>query len=148
MSQQGLTPQMPHLPSAEVSNWTALIIDDEPDNLTIAEKVLTFAGAQVFTAPNGAAGLKLLEQVIPTFILLDLAMRDMDGWQTLEHIRTNPTTQHIPTIALTAHAATTDRERAIERGFDGYIAKPFNLSTFMSEIARCLQTTADRKRGA
>jgi CheY-like chemotaxis protein len=127
------------LAAGDVSNWTVLIVDDQPDNLEIAQKVLGFGGAKIFTAANGVEGLKILEDVTPSFILLDLSMPTMDGWEMLKLIRANEETEGIPVIALTAHAMLGDRERVMQAGFDGYIAKPFRLSTFMSEILRCFR---------
>ena len=123
----------------DVSNWFVLIVDDEPDNRMIASKVLTYGGAKVSLAANGVEGLAALEQFVPSFILLDLSMPEMDGWEMCQKVRANPKTQNIPVIALTAHAMTGDRERVLASGFDGYIAKPFRLSTFMSEILRCFR---------
>ncbi|MCD4684922.1 MAG: response regulator [Anaerolineae bacterium] len=123
---------------AAAANWTVLIVDDEPDNLSIPKEVLTFYGAQVYTAGDGVTGLKVLEDISPTFILSDLSMPNMDGWEMLKRIRANPRLANVPVIALTAHAMSGDQARAIEAGFDGYIAKPFWLPTFWTEIERCL----------
>ncbi len=123
--------------------WTVLIVDDEPDNLSVAEKVLSFRGAKVYTATNGAEGLKVLEQVVPTFILLDLSMPRVDGWQMHKQVRENPRLAHIPVIALTAHAMEGDKERVMAAGFTGYIAKPFRLGTLFVEIEKCLQHVLD-----
>ncbi len=123
---------------AAAANWTVLIVDDEPDNLSIPKEVLTFYGAQVYTAVDGVTGLKVLEDISPTFILSDLSMPNMDGWEMLKRIRANPRLANVPVIALTAHAMSGDQARAIEAGFDGYIAKPFWLPTFWTEIERCL----------
>jgi two-component system cell cycle response regulator DivK len=142
MTSRKILPEILNLALGEVSGWTVLIVDDEPDNLAVASKVLTFGGARVYTAPNGVEGLKVLEEIIPSFILLDLSMPEMDGWDMFKHIRANPNTQQIPIIALTAHAMAGDRERVMEAGFDGYIAKPFRLSTFMAEILRCFRELA------
>ena len=127
---------------SDVSNWTVLVVDDEPDNLAVAEKVLTFGGAIVHTAKNGVEGLKVLGEITPSFVLLDLSMPEMDGWDMFRHMRSLPERAHIPVIALTAHAMSGDRERVMEAGFDGYIAKPFRLSTFMAEILRCFRELA------
>lgn len=120
------------------SQWTVLIVDDEPDNREIAETVLSFNGVKSHTAVDGADGLKQLETLSPTFVLLDLSMPIMDGWEMFKLMRANPVTAHIPVIALTAHAMTGDRERVYEAGFDGYIAKPFRIGTFMNELMQCL----------
>jgi two-component system cell cycle response regulator DivK len=133
------------LAAGDVSSWTVLIVDDQPDNLAIARKVLGFGGATIHTAENGVEGLAVLDKIAPSFILLDLSMPKMDGWDMLKKVRENLDTQHIPVIALTAHAMAGDRERVMEAGFDGYIAKPFRLSTFMSEILRCFRELAHMK---
>ena len=120
--------------SEDVKNWTVLIVDDQPDNLGVAEKVLSFYGATIHTAENGVEGLEVLGSVMPSFILLDLSMPKMNGWEMHEAIRKDPRWRFIPVIALTAHAMEEDREKVLEAGFNGYIAKPFRLSSFLNEI--------------
>jgi CheY-like chemotaxis protein len=142
MADRKIIPALYNLAAGEISKWTVLIVDDEPDNLVIAAKVLTFGGAKVHTARNGVEGLKVLETVTPSFILLDLSMPEMNGWDMLKSIKADLTMEHIPVIALTAHAMLGDRQRVMEAGFDGYIAKPFRLSTFTSEILRCFRELA------
>jgi CheY-like chemotaxis protein len=142
MADRKIIPSLYNLAAGEISKWTVLIVDDEPDNLTIANKVLSFGGAKVYTARNGVEGLKVLEEVVPSFILLDLSMPEMDGWEMLKAIKANIKTEHVPVIALTAHAMMGDREKVMNAGFDGYIAKPFRLSTFTSEILRCFRELA------
>jgi two-component system cell cycle response regulator DivK len=126
--------------SSNISDWTVLIVDDEPDNLGVARKVLSFGGAQVHVAQNGVEGLAILEQVKPTFILLDLSMPEMDGWEMLEQVRTRYGWEDVPIIALTAHAMAGDRDRVFAAGFNGYISKPFRINSFLDEITRCLAT--------
>ncbi|HEC22855.1 MAG TPA: response regulator [Chloroflexi bacterium] len=128
----------------ETSNWTVLIVEDEPDNLSVAEKVLTFYGAEVLTARDGMEGLEILKKVKPTFILMDLSMPKMDGWEMLKAVRANPKTAHLPVIALTAHAMAGDEKRVMEAGFDGYITKPFRLASFMDKIKACLHSWAEK----
>ncbi len=123
---------------ANVSHWTVLIVDNEPDNIDVAQTILTFYGATVRTARHGLEGLEVLREFIPTVILLDLSMPVMDGWEMLEKIRENPAITHIPTIALTAHAAGLDQDQAIAKGFDGFIVKPFRIDSLISDIQRFL----------
>ena len=124
--------------SSEVNDWTVLIVDDEPDNLGVAQKVLSFGGAEVHVARNGLEGLAVLENLKPTFILLDLSMPEMDGWEMFERARGNDNFADVPIIALTAHAMAGDRERIEAAGFDGYIAKPFRINTFMDDIQNAI----------
>ena len=146
MTEQNSVSILRNAPNSDIKQWTVLIVDDEPDNRTIAETVLSFSGAKVHTAVHGVDGLKLLEDLTPSFVLLDLSMPVMDGWEMLKQIRANVKTQTIPVIALTAHAMAGDRERALEAGFDGYIAKPFRLGTFMSELTSCFQELAEQHK--
>lgn len=125
--------------STDTKDWTVLIVDDEPDNLGVARKVLTFGGAQVHVARNGVEGLAVLDDVRPTFILLDLSMPEMDGWEMLKIVRGNDQMANIPIIALTAHAMSGDKERVLESGFNGYIAKPFRINSFIADIQKCLE---------
>jgi CheY-like chemotaxis protein len=141
MNDNRMMPVIHSLATSEVSNWTVLIVDDEPDNRVIAEKVLTFNGAKVVTAENGVQGMAVLEETYcPSFILLDLSMPEMDGWEMLKRLRADSRWNALPVIALTAHAMIGDRERVMQAGFDGYIAKPFRLSTFMAELIRSFRS--------
>ena len=123
---------------SQVVGWTVLIVEDEPHNLGVPEGILTYYGAQVFTAEDGVEGLEVLADVTPTLILLDLSMPRMDGWEMIKRVRENPRTTSVPVVALTAHALRGDKERVLNAGFDGYISKPFLLETFMCEIVRCV----------
>lgn len=124
--------------SGDMNTWTVLIVDDEPDNVGVAQKVLKFNGADVHIARNGIEGLATLQDIHPTFILLDLSMPEMDGWEMLERLRTSDSLADIPIIALTAHAMSGDKEKVMAAGFDGYIAKPFRINSFLEDIQACL----------
>ncbi|MFQ3648334.1 MAG: response regulator [Anaerolineae bacterium] len=124
--------------SKDPKDWTALIVDDEPDNVGVARKVLNYGGAKVYVARNGVEGLALLEDVRPTFVLLDLSMPEMDGWEMFRLMKADDSLASIPVIALTAHAMAGDKEKVIETGFNGYIAKPFRINSFVAEIQKCL----------
>nr|MBN1229540.1 response regulator [Anaerolineae bacterium] len=125
--------------STDPKDWIILIVEDEPDNLDVSRTVLEFHGATVHTAVDGREGLILLETITPTLILLDLSMPHMDGWEMLKLIRGNPRTEPIPVVAVTAHAMSGDKERVMEAGFNGYIAKPFKFGTFLAEIKHALE---------
>ena len=117
-----------------ISSWTVLVIDDEPDNLGVPQKVLAHFGAQVHTAENGLQGLKVLNDILPTFILLDLSMPYMDGWEMLKSIRSDPRTANLPVIALTAHAMDGDRQRCLDAGMDDHLTKPFSRANLIEII--------------
>lgn len=132
------------LPDKDPARWVVLIVDDEPDNRIIAQTVLSFNCAKSHSAIHGEEALSILESLTPSFILLDLSMPVMDGWELLKKVRENPKTSSIPIVALTAHAMEGDRTRVLEAGFDGYIAKPFRLASFMIELQETFHTLADR----
>lgn len=124
--------------SQNIGEWKVLIVDDEPDNVRVAQKILNYNGAEVQIARNGFEGLAALDMFAPTFILLDLSMPEMDGWEMLVQLRRQADFAQLPVIALTAHAMAGDRERVLQAGFNGYIAKPFRLNSFLEDIQRCL----------
>lgn len=128
----------------DVSTWNILIVDDDPDSLGVAHQFLTFLGAKVTIAPDGAKALEILAALAPTFILLDLSMPELDGWEVFKQVRANPATASIPVIALTAHAMKEDAERVKAAGFDGYITKPYILTSLLDDIKRVLAEAASR----
>jgi CheY-like chemotaxis protein len=132
----------------EVEKWTVLLVDDEDDNLEVARKVLTFFGAQTHIANDGIEGLKALETLCPTLILLDLSMPRMDGFEMLKRLRENPQFRDLTVIALTAHAMNGDRERVMAAGFNGYIAKPFRIENFLNDIKDVLRASRSAKRNS
>ena len=124
---------------ATIQGWRVLVVDDQVDNLSVAEATFQFHGAEVRTACNGAEGMKVLENYDPTLILLDLSMPEVNGWEMFTQLRQNPKTAKILVIALTAHAMEGDEARVMEAGFDGYIPKPYSVMTIVSDIQAILQ---------
>ena len=117
-----------------VTEWDVVVVDDERDNIGVVELVLSFNGATIRSATSGAEGLRLLEKAVPTFMLVDIQMPEMSGYQLLEHIRANAAWRDLPVIALTAHARADDQEEILSAGFNGYISKPITVLTFVDEI--------------
>lgn len=122
-----------------VQDWRVLIVDDQNDNLTLAREALEFHGVTVQTATNGKTGLQTLESFKPTFILLDLSMPEMNGWEMQKQVREDTRWDDTPIIALTAHVMSGDRSKVMKAGFDGYIAKPFSVATFVQRIQTILE---------
>ena len=134
------------------STWRVLVIEDEEDNRDVIASALMFYRMTVKTAANGLEAIALLGDFVPDFMLCDLAMPKMDGWQTLAAIRSDPKWLHIPVIALTAYAMKGDKEKALAKGFDGYITKPIDvltifttLKTILSDIAKKMVISRDDK---
>src|SRR5689334_7513623 len=122
----------------ELHHMTFLVADDEPDNLATLSLAITFLGASVTCARNGREAVVLADQIRPTVILLDLSMPVMDGWEALKAIKKLSGMEYTVIIALTAHAMIGDKERSLEAGFNGYIAKPFRPSHLQEELRRAL----------
>jgi|SRR5688572_3312492 CheY-like chemotaxis protein len=125
---------------SDLSAWNVLIVDDEVHNSGVLEYVFKFHDAKVRIADSGAECLRLLEKELPTLILLDLSMPKMSGWEVLKFIRANDALKGIPVITITAQVMAGDRERALEAGFDGYIAKPISVSTIIKTIQEILRS--------
>src|SRR5258707_2673436 len=119
-------------------NWLVLVVDDEEDSLEVAQMLLEMAGAKVMLATNGREALELIRQQRPHFILSDLSMPEVDGWRLVHDLNRNRTTLDIPVIALTAHALSGDRERAIQAGFANYITKPLDVDKFIQQLLTVL----------
>jgi two-component system cell cycle response regulator DivK len=127
------------IPDLDPANWTILVVDDEEDNLDVAQQVLEFYGAQVLLAGSGQQAIETLEARQVSIMLLDLSMPEMDGWEVVEKVRQNPHIQQTIIIALTAHAMKGDQDRAMKSGFNGYITKPFYMDTLIESIQTCLK---------
>ncbi len=114
-----------------------VIVEDNPDNMKLIQTLLRLKGHSLTGLESGDGLLETLEQERPDLVLMDIQLPERDGYALLGDIRTSP---HASTrvIALTAHAMTGDRERALAAGFDGYITKPIDIREFPEQVARLL----------
>jgi two-component system cell cycle response regulator DivK len=123
-----------------LTEWQILLVDDEPDNIEVVSETLEFHGISVRSANNGQVALDMLQDDwLPNLIMLDLSMPVMDGWATLRRLKSDPKTQNIPVLALSAHAIIGDSDRAINAGFDGYMTKPVNVPTLVQDFRQALK---------
>lgn len=121
-----------------------LIIDDEETIQTVVRFGLNLShNWGVSCASSGQEGLELAEQEQPDVILLDVMMPDMDGIATFKVLQSNPLTQDIPVILLTAKAQTADRRQFQTLGVNGVITKPFNSLNLAAEIATILHWSVE-----
>jgi len=127
-----------NMPRDLLADWKVLVIDDEPDSLDVASRVLRFFGANVKTAVNGQDGLDALRTFHPKLVISDISMPVLDGWGVIYEIKNDRTIMDTPVIALTAHAMTGDRERAIAAGFHNYLTKPLTPMTFVRDLLALL----------
>lgn len=115
-----------------------LIVEDNFDNLSIYTMILEFSGFTVISAGDGVAGLEKARTENPDLILMDVSIPLVDGWEATRRLKSDPATQRIPIIVLTAHALAGDRVRAFGEGADGYIAKPAEPSFVVEAVRRQL----------
>jgi two-component system cell cycle response regulator DivK len=121
-----------------------LVVEDSPDNMKLFRTVLTLKGHEVTGLPGGESLLETIERTAPELVLMDIQLPGQDGFALLREIRQSPFSA-LRVVALTAHAMTGDRERALEAGFDGYITKPIDIRNFPTQVSRAL--TGERVEG-
>jgi CheY-like chemotaxis protein len=114
-----------------------LIIEDHEKNLKLVRDLLQVKGYQTLEAATAELGIELARRHTPQLILMDIQLPGMDGVTALGQLKSDPTTAHIPVIALTAFALHEDRERFRSAGFDSYLVKPFNIHELLKAVRDC-----------
>ena len=122
---------------------TVLLVEDNEDNRIVYSTILRHFGFVVTEALTGEEGISKARSEHPDLILMDISIPVMDGWEATQVLKRDPATHEIPIIALTAHALASDRERAMEVGCDGYLAKPCEPRAVVAEVQRFLGRTHD-----
>jgi two-component system cell cycle response regulator DivK len=115
---------------------TVLLVEDNEDNRIIYATALRFAGYNVLEAITGTDGVYQTRTHLPDLVLMDISVPELDGWEATTILKADPSTKHIPIIAVTAHALPGDRERSIQVGCDGYLAKPIPPAALLAEVDR------------
>jgi CheY-like chemotaxis protein len=111
-----------------------LYVEDNDDNVYVVKKRLTRAGFTILVARDGEQGVAAATAERPDLILMDLSLPGIDGWEATRRLKAASETRHIPVIALTAHAMTGDREKALEAGCDDFDTKPLDLARLLGKI--------------
>jgi two-component system cell cycle response regulator DivK len=119
-----------------------LYVEDNEDNVYMLVRRLERNGFEVLVAPDGEQGVAMAHKEHPDLILMDLNMPVLDGWEATRQLKGAPETQAIPVIALSAHAMSGDRERALEAGCDEYDTKPVRMDSLMAKIRTLLPGVA------
>ena len=114
-----------------------LVVEDNMDNM-LTVKAIIGDRYTVIEAIDGSEGVAMAKKHKPNLILMDIALPGMDGIEAFKAIRTNARMHHIPIIALTASAMTSDRETILAHGFDGYLVKPIDEKVFFKTIEKVL----------
>ena len=99
---------------------------------------LAFRGFTVQQARNGSEALELARKELPRIILMDLSMPGVDGWEATRQLKADPNMREAIVIALTAHAMTRDEQKARNAGCDGFVAKPFDLSSLADHLEKMM----------
>jgi two-component system cell cycle response regulator DivK len=115
-----------------------LIVEDNEMNRDMLSRRLERRGYEIALAVDGAAGVAAARTGLPDLILMDLSLPVLDGWQATQQLKADPATSAIPIIALSAHAMTADRDRALAAGCDDYDTKPIDLPRLLQKIETLL----------
>jgi CheY-like chemotaxis protein len=127
-----------------------LVVEDNPDNLSLIDYLLRAYGFIPLLADNGADGVRIALAEHPDVVLLDIRMPGLDGYDVAAAIHNMPGLEHTRIVAVTASAMVGDRERIVTAGFDGYIQKPIDPETFMATLEQYLpdQPVRDNRAAA
>ena len=115
-----------------------LLVEDNEMNRDMLSRRLQRKGYLVVMAEDGAQGVLLARKETPDVILLDMSLPVIDGWTAARELKSDDTTRLIPIIALTAHAMSGDREKALEAGCDEYDTKPVEMPRLLGKIEALL----------
>ena len=115
-----------------------LLVEDNEMNRDMLSRRLERKGYEVSIAIDGLSGVEMAATGLPHLILMDMSLPLLDGWEATRVIKANVFTRHIPVIALTAHAMSGDRDKALEAGCNDYDTKPVDLPRLLSKIEALL----------
>jgi HAMP domain-containing protein/CheY-like chemotaxis protein/signal transduction histidine kinase len=124
-----------HSSDEDLMRRTVLLVDDDARNIFALSSVLERRGMEVLTATTGSEAIAVLgARTDVAIVLMDIMMPGMDGYETIQTIRADPTYRRLPILALTAKAMKGDREKCLEAGASDYLAKPVNIQQLMSAL--------------
>ena len=124
--------------SDPLTDMKILLVEDNEMNRDMLSRRLVRKGYEVVIAVDGQSGFESARTEAPDLVLMDMSLPVLDGWAATRLLKAEPTTQHIPVIALTAHAMSSDREKALEAGCDDYDTKPVDLARLLLKIEALL----------
>ncbi len=115
-----------------------LLVEDNEMNRDMLSRRLQRRGYEVVLAVDGPSGVQAAQTDTPDLVLMDMSLPVVDGWEAARLLKSDPATKHVPIIALTAHAMSGDREKALEAGCDDYDTKPVELPRLLEKIEALL----------
>jgi CheY-like chemotaxis protein len=124
-----------------------LLVEDNEMNRDMLSRRLIRRGYELILANDGQQGLDLARTELPDLILMDMSLPVLTGWEATRRLKELPETARIPVVALTAHALSSDREKAMEAGCDGYETKPVELPRLLETIEKLLRCESMTPKG-
>jgi two-component system, cell cycle response regulator DivK len=124
-----------------------LIVEDNDRNLRLVRDLLRVKGFETAEARDATSGIALAAELRPALILMDVQLPDLDGVTALQRLRADSRTAAIPVVAVTAFAMSSDRERLLAAGFDGYVEKPIDVKRFPAQVGAMLRPSAAERAG-
>lgn len=115
-----------------------LLVEDNEMNRDMLSRRLQKKGYEVLIAVDGNQGVTMAQSEAPALILMDMSLPVLDGWDATRQLKSTPATQSIPIVALTAHAMSGDRDKALEAGCDDFDTKPIELTRLLEKIEALL----------
>ena len=115
-----------------------LLVEDNEMNRDMLSRRLARRGYEMLLAADGQQGLDIAKSQLPDLILMDMSLPVISGWEATHVLKHTSETKHIPIVALTAHALSSDREKAIDAGCDGYETKPVELPRLLETMENLL----------
>jgi len=131
-----------------MQNKQIVVIEDEPDILEVLCYNLKREGYQVFESLDGREGLALIEQKLPDIVMLDLMLPGIDGLEICRKLKSNPRTEHIPIIMVTAKGEESDVVLGLGVGADDYIPKPFSPKELIARVKAVLRRGVKSEQSA
>jgi two-component system cell cycle response regulator DivK len=119
-----------------------LLVEDNEMNRDMLSRRLARKGYEVLLAVDGQSGVEMTHAQAPDLVLMDMSLPVLDGWEATRRLKAAPDTQNIPIIALTAHAMSSDRDKALEAGCNDYDTKPIEMPRLLEKIEALLNPAA------
>jgi CheY-like chemotaxis protein len=131
-------------PSADLSGLAILVVEDELDSLELVQQVLSETQATVLTAMSAHEALRIVERHHPDLLISDIGMPRMDGFELIGAVRAmqDRRASRVPAIALTAFSRKEDQQRALEAGFDEFLAKPLRPAVLLQTVQAIVEKKA------
>ena len=116
-----------------------LIVEDNEKNMKLVRDILNAKGYETMEAGTAEEGIEMAARRVPDLVLMDIQLPGMNGMEALKVLRSNPATEKVPVVAITASVMTQDRKQIMDTGFDGFIEKPINLKEFLAAVQAALK---------